>query len=294
MSLISHLKSNLEPLLRAVHECPIWPNWSVSDAPDVQADLSLATSEPLQYYDKRNCYWITSTATFPHKVERDGHLFLRRPGATCCDFEVYLEKATTKVAHFRTNMASERAAVRGMISNRKKKLEVITVADVINAGGHIATKRPRTREVDEIELSDDERPYCRQRISTIPSTPPPYTLSDSSCSSSPSIVTTSPKPIPLPTNSPIYIPNAMVSKWPGGMYTMDMKEIFLQVESSAMKGQHSTLKKRINAVIGRPVPENTYIDQRKYWRKASEAQREALVRKGRSPEGLWSNFPKSK
>jgi len=76
--------------------------------------------------------------------------------------------------------------------------------------------------------------------------------------------------------------------WPHGMYTIDMRDGFLVMDSNDLN--HLSEEKRFGLVFKCVYKRTTYGDQRRRWRRATEAQRQRALGAGRTPEGLWSVF----
>ena len=215
---------------------------------------------------------------------------------------------------------------------KSQHLQVVDLSDIdAEISRRQAQKEKRRRGYDSAE-DDEEPPSQRLRGSSpipmsspIPPTPssPPAVINSSSVvvlrgsspivQMSPPIVQMSP-PIPstpsslpavinassvvvlspvsqLHTSGTPYVPASCVH-WPDNMYTVDMKQGFALVDSPVMRKHHARITDRVAAVFRRSIPETTYYDQRRHWKRATEQQRQAFSDAGHTPNGLWSNFPK--
>ena len=83
-------------------------------------------------------------------------------------------------------------------------------------------------------------------------------------------------------------------RWPDGMFVEDMAAGFQSINSKLMKTRYPRLSDRTYAVFKRRIPDSTYFDHRRHWKKASEVNRTKYLDAGRTDAGLWSEFPKYK
>ncbi|KDR83981.1 hypothetical protein GALMADRAFT_275227 [Galerina marginata CBS 339.88] len=281
-----------EPKVRAIHECPVWPKWIFLDAVDIRKELDMHATL-VEYYDLRSFQWITCSLSYPHDVKRDGYLLLRLPKTSCLNLEKYVQQATAKAPHLRNNMAGERAGVREKLQQRKIEPPRFLVnwsddddEDEVVFVKSRTLKRHAESELDDIRPSQRLRPQPSPSISAFhcetPTPASPFSRSSSITTMSP------PPPSMLSVPQDIYVPDG--TRWPDGMYAVDMARGFHRID----QGGTGILKARLFNVFGREVPVSTYRDQLRNWRALTQRRRDELIAAGRAPAGLWTHVPKTR
>ena len=283
-----------------MHECPDWPTWSLRDSPDVQELLGVTKTERLQFYDITHAQWVTCLPSYPHQVSKTRHLLLRRMNVTVCpELDKYLETIAEVPTHMWRNMANERSTIKQqLLAQRHKKINIFS---------------PPSGKRKAIDFELDETPLRqRQRISvsspiSVSDSPTPTTAVRNTFGSVSGELT------PLASHSRALSQNedssgntsdehsedddiviAEGKKWPAGMYTVHMARGFRKVNCQEFKDLKLPLSERISRTFHRHIPCNTYNDQLRFWKRASQEQRDSAVNAGRSKEGLWSAFPRTK
>lgn len=292
-----------------MHECPDWPTWALCDSPDVQELLGITKTERLQFYDIAHAQWVTCLPSYPHQVSKTRHLLLRRVTVTSCfELDKYLAAITEVPTHMWRNMANERSAIKQQLhAQRYKKINVFSPPTIIDLSGD-NDRGSGKRKVLECEL--DETPLRQRRrlspsstISVSNSPMPRQTLFGSiSGVSTPSashsravseiMDSSGDESDDTSANDEIIVPED--KKWPAGMYTVHMARGFRKVDCQSFKDLKLSLSERIFRTFQQNVPRNTYNDQVRFWKRASQEQRDSAVNAGQSKGGLWSAFPRVK
>lgn len=282
------------PLVCAVDDCPQWPTWVLMDSPIVQEELGLR-SERLEFYDIDHAQWVSCSPSYPHDVKKDCHLLLRCPGIICTNFDSYLSHATEKPIHMRTNMAGERSVIRDQLRQRKasSRISIINLSDDEVEIVERICPTPLKRRLSDYD--DDSRPSQCARVfspSSSPSLSSPITSwSPSNSARSPSLPLLSLPPCSPPRCKEILVPPS-TKPWPNGMFTVDMARAFRKVDLMTLKQRYPTLPSRLAFVFKREIRSNTYHDQLRLWKQATEDQCQASISAGRTEAGLWVMFHK--
>jgi hypothetical protein len=246
------------------------------------------------FYDISHRQWVTCTRSYPHDVNKDGYLLLRRPSVKrLVDFDDYFSLALEKPLHFRNNLVLDRTYVKNKLHEYKKKPTTISKHNHYERK-HAVSDIEDDGDVSVIEVSDGEppRPLKRAARDSIDDRSSQRRRHDSGsiasmCTSVPSSPSSLP---PSPTPRPrlkIFVPESS-KQWPHGMFAVDMKKAFLLVDSVDLRGLK--LQERVNQVLGINVPLRTFQEQKLHWKSASEHQRKQFVDAGRCDAGLWSAF----
>lgn len=279
-------------MIHAVNDCPDWPTWCLSDAPDIKQLLAIE-AEPLQFYDFGHSQWISCIHSYPHDLKKDGYLFLRRPSVSCIDFDTHAMHAKDKMQHLFLNMPGERSAIKKRLQHRKAK-PLLSLTELKDEHSD--------SEVEIIEPVVRKRQRCESPTDNTSSQPHHCRLQSASSEISEDLATTSPISLSLCVSSRfttpvdsrsygalVYVPESK-KKWPDGMYTVDMAKAFLEVDSADFKKLRLRLPERLFRVFGKDIALTTWHDQRRHWTNATERQREEGVRGWRDAPGLWSAF----
>ena len=91
-------------------------------------------------------------------------------------------------------------------------------------------------------------------------------------------------PTALPT------PEGLLPSWPYGMYTVDMVDGFTRIDSDELVKEQPLLTDRFATVFKAPYKATTYGDQRRKWKRGTQAQHKVALQGGRTPPGLWSVY----
>ncbi|KAJ7869369.1 hypothetical protein B0H13DRAFT_2063290 [Mycena leptocephala] len=201
--------------------------------------------------------------------------------------------------HLRYNLKAERTAVRMTLNAIRGNTPLIILdSDSDNEMEVSAVTAAPTSRKRRIKREDDalsrapQRPRlaintdvvsagCAPPLSAFSTdSPPPSALS----LYSPSLSSASEPATPLEPSEP----SAPALKWPGGMYTVDIVDGILRMDSQELAGMNRG--PRFIHVFKRPYKSATYDDNVRRWKSASsELQRRSLAA-GRTEDGLWSMF----
>ena len=88
-----------------------------------------------------------------------------------------------------------------------------------------------------------------------------------------------------PTALPI--PEGLLPSWPYGMYTVNMVDGFTWIDSDELVKEQPLLADRFSTVFKAPYKATTYGDQKRKWKRGTQAQCEVALQGGRTPPGLF-------
>ncbi|KAJ7798500.1 hypothetical protein B0H14DRAFT_3492478 [Mycena olivaceomarginata] len=274
------------PKIFGVTECPSWPEFRLSESTDMLGLLGTHLSA-VEYYDVRFRLWTRVNLDYTHILTQNTYLLLRRVGVSGLDESKMIDHLVNLPGpqHIRYNLPAERNAVREKIKACRHKprhvsddegseLEVSEVFIKSEQGletTRLSLRIPTERATDYICLDIDSAP------SSLPST-----SSRSSRSTTPSTTPTT----PIESSSPIPIPR----KWPSGVYTVDMANGFLSMETPEL--DHLPIATRFQRVFktDSPYKARTYSDARLCWSRGPQGLRASALDAGKTEAGLWSVY----
>ncbi|KAJ7914500.1 hypothetical protein B0H13DRAFT_2002205 [Mycena leptocephala] len=306
------------PLILGVTECPSWPEFRLSESTRTLALLG-SDFTAVEFYNIRFCLWTRVDLAYTHILTSDTYLLLRRIGVSGLDEDRPIDHFVNLPGpqHIRYNVAAERAAVRTKIKARQTRAaDNDDDVEIVKVGGikiEPVDQPQRAPIADVVEVVDRppprmDRPLLRIVTGGAGAASNPICLDDDTTSSS----TTSPSsslfsafPSLLPSTTPPASPflwdnpqsssttsttSAMSSRWPAGIYAVDMAQGFLRMEAADM--QHIPLADRFQRVFQTSAPfvQRTYTDARLRWTRGSESLRTAALDVGHTKEGLWSVY----
>ncbi|KAJ7772822.1 hypothetical protein B0H14DRAFT_3894648 [Mycena olivaceomarginata] len=270
------------PLILGVTECPSWPEFRLSESTRT-LDLLGSNFTAVEFYNIRFCLWTRVDLAYTHILTSDTYLLLRRIGVSGLDEDRLIDHFVNLPGpqHIRYNVAAERAAVRTKIKARQTRAaDNDDDVEIVKVGGIKIepVDQPRRAPIaDVVEVVDRPPPrmdrpllrivtrWRRRRVKPhllSPSTTPPASpfLWDNPQSSSTTSTT-----------------SAMSSRWPAGIYAVDMAQGFLRMEAADM--QHIPLADRFQRVFQTSAPfvQRTYTDARLRWTRGSESLRTAAL-----------------
>ncbi|KAJ7799896.1 hypothetical protein B0H14DRAFT_2616693 [Mycena olivaceomarginata] len=299
------------PLILGVTECPSWPEFRLSESTRT-LDLLGSNFTAVEFYNIRFCLWTRVDLAYTHILTSDTYLLLRRIGVSGLDEDRLIDHFVNLPGpqHIRYNVAAERAAVRTKIKARQTRaadndddVEIVKVggikiepvdqprrapiADVVEVVDRPPPRmdRPLLRIVtggagaasNPICLDDDATLFIYRFPILFPllRIPESIALDDPAC---------------IPSSSTTSTTSAMSSRWPAGIYAVDMAQGFLRMEAADM--QHIPLADRFQRVFQTSAPfvQRTYTDARLRWTRGSESLRTAALDAGRTKAGLWSAY----
>ncbi|KAJ7510672.1 hypothetical protein B0H11DRAFT_2269258 [Mycena galericulata] len=285
-----------DALILGVTECASWPNFRLSQAPNVLALLGCNLGA-VEFYDVRYRLWVRVELDYIHVLTNNTYLFLRRVGVSGHDQQRLIDQFVNSPGpqHIRYNLPAEREAVRSKLKARKLKQRVLDSDSEVEV---IESSTMKSEADDEVVVVV-ERPVLR--IVTGGTIADPIRLdqhlapssSSSSSPSSSSFSYQSPSTAPTtPLSSLTPPPSApeATTRWPKGMYAVDMANGFMQMEAPEL--QHVPIAGRFQQVFKTDwsfVP-RTYADARLRWTRGSERLRTAAYEAGRTDPGLWSAY----
>ncbi|KAJ7015994.1 hypothetical protein C8F04DRAFT_1203938 [Mycena alexandri] len=115
------------------------------------------------------------------------------------------------------------------------------------------------------------------RSATTTDSPPPSALS----LFSPTLSSASEPSTPIEASTPAL-------RWPAGMYTVDVVDGFLRMDSEKLAGMNRAA--RFVHVYQRLYKSSTYDDNVNRWKAASSKLQSRSLNAGRTKEGLWTMF----
>jgi hypothetical protein len=273
----------------------------------------------VEFYNIRFCLWTRVDLAYTHILTSDTYLLLRRIGVSGLDEDRLIDHFVNLPGpqHIRYNVAAERAAVRTKIKARQTRAaDNDDDVEVVKVGGIKIepVDQPRRAPItDVIEVVDRPPPRMDRPLLCIVTggagaASNPICLDDdatSSSTASPSSSLFSAFPSLSPSTTPPASPflwdnpqsssttsttSAMSSRWPAGIYAVDMAQGFLRMEAADM--QHIPLADRFQRVFQTSAPfvQRTYTDARLRWTRGSESLRTAALDAGRTKAGLWSAY----
>ncbi|KAJ7917235.1 hypothetical protein B0H13DRAFT_2269600 [Mycena leptocephala] len=306
------------PLILGVTECPSWPEFRLSESTRT-LDLLGSNFTAVEFYNIRFCLWTRVDLAYTHILTSDTYLLLRRIGVSGLDEDRLIDHFVNLPGpqHIRYNVAAERAAVRTKIKARQTRAaDNDDDVEVVKVGGIKIepVDQPRRAPIaDVVEVVDRppprmDRPLLRIVTGGAGAASNPICLDDdatSSSTASPSSSLFSAFPSLSPSTTPPASPflwdnpqsssttsttSAMSSRWPAGIYAVDMAQGFLRMEATDM--QHIPLADRFQRVFQTSAPfvQRTYTDARLRWTRGSESLRTAALDAGRTKAGLWSAY----
>ncbi|KAJ7913589.1 hypothetical protein B0H13DRAFT_2004402 [Mycena leptocephala] len=306
------------PLILGVTECPSWPEFRLSESTRT-LDLLGSNFTAVEFYNIRFCLWTRVDLAYTHILTSDTYLLLRRIGVSGLDEDRLIDHFVNLPGpqHIRYNVAAERAAVRTKIKARQTRAaDNDDDVEVVKVGGIKIepVDQPRRAPIaDVVEVVDRppprmDRPLLRIVTGGAGAASNPICLDDdatSSSTASPSSSLFSAFPSLSPSTTPPASPflwdnpqsssttsttSAMSSRWPAGIYAVDMAQGFLRMEAADM--QHIPLADRFQRVFQTSAPfvQRTYTDARLRWTRGSESLRTAALDAGRTKAGLWSAY----
>ncbi|KAJ7872145.1 hypothetical protein B0H14DRAFT_3131648 [Mycena olivaceomarginata] len=306
------------PLILGVTECPSWPEFRLSESTRT-LDLLGSNFTAVEFYNIRFCLWTRVDLAYTHILTSDTYLLLRRIGVSGLDEDRLIDHFVNLPGpqHIRYNVAAERAAVRTKIKARQTRAaDNDDDVEIVKVGGIKIepVDQPRRAPIaDVVEVVDRppprmDRPLLRIVTGGAGAASNPICLDDdatSSSTASPSSSLFSAFPSLSPSTTPPASPflwdnpqsssttsttSAMSSRWPAGIYAVDMAQGFLRMEAADM--QHIPLADRFQRVFQTSAPfvQRTYTDARLRWTRGSESLRTAALDAGRTKAGLWSAY----
>ncbi|KAJ7865635.1 hypothetical protein B0H14DRAFT_3442888 [Mycena olivaceomarginata] len=288
------------PLILGVTECPSWPEFRLSESTRT-LDLLGSNFTAVEFYNIRFCLWTRVDLAYTHILTSDTYLLLRRIGVSGLDEDRLIDHFVNLPGpqHIRYNVAAERAAVRTKIKARQTRAaDNGDDVEIVKVGGIKIepVDQPRRAPIaDVVEVVDRPPPAWIDPCSA--SSPvAPGAASNPICLDDDATPLHLPLPHPLPSSphsrssSTTSTTSAMSSRWPAGIYAVDMAQGFLRMEAADM--QHIPLADRFQRVFQTSAPfvQRTYTDARLRWTRGSESLRTAALDAGRTKAGLWSAY----
>lgn len=289
-----------------VSDCPDFPDFQLSESRSTLEDMGINNIDDVRLEQYSQIYHTFILVSVRHRftLTTDCVIILRRKG-------VHMQNEAEIITHFvepstpshqRYELSQERRTVRqeykamkgpagpkravaiSLSSESDGEVEVVRVSrkrpvKTPSESGSDLDKRPRWRARPNLVIDTTISPIDVDSMSASPSATPSALWSAQSSTATPS---TTPPPSATPSDSP---------SWMTGMYTVDMVEGLLQMDSKKLA--HLSKKDRFAKVFGpyRFVP-STYNDQALRWKSASAEQRERAQNACRTPAGLWARFVK--
>ncbi|KAJ7446360.1 hypothetical protein FB451DRAFT_1412387 [Mycena latifolia] len=283
------------PMILGVEECPSWPNFRLAEAPQTLALLGDNIGD-VEFYEVCFRLWIRVGLRYTHVLTPNTYLLVRRYGVTSGLNEAALIDQFVHLPgpqHIRYNLPAEREVVRKKLRSRRCKQERIYASD--DSEVEVITLKSKSAMKQESDTVVLQRPVLQ--ISTEGSVIAPINVDDDSPPpSSTSVFSAFPSSYSSRATTPSTTPTTPLDagvpepRWPADMYTVDMANGFLAMESpeNAHLSPVSPAA-RFQSVFNtsRLYVPNTYRDQRRRWALAPESLRTMTLAAGR-----WSVFAK--
>jgi hypothetical protein len=273
----------------------------------------------VEFYNIRFCLWTRVDLAYTHILTSDTYLLLRHIDVSGLDEDRLIDHFVNLPGpqHIRYNVAAEQAAVRTKIkAHQTRAANDDDDVEIVKVGGIKIKPVDQLRRApiaNVVEVVDHPPPHMDRPLLCIvtsgagaasnPICLDDDTTSSSTASPSSSLFSTFPSlsPSTTPPASPFLWDNlqsssttsttsAMSSRWPAGIYTVDMAQGFLRMEAANM--QHIPLANRFQRVfqMSAPFVQHTYTDTQLRWTRGSESLRKAALDAGHTKAGLWSAY----
>lgn len=229
--------------------------------------------------------------SYTHVLTTDRHILLRRRGVKGSDEASQLRRFLTPPAtqHIRYNLPAERAAVRAGLRKLKKKGHPLAILELSDSDVEVVeTPQHFNKRKAKRPPQDSPPPLQRRRLDTM--------ASSSGSSTQPIMLegSESPPSSPCTPSSPhgsaSSPPPGMArrTKWPAGMYAIDMDQGFKKMKNPILLEQFGTRAALFEHVFNAPFKHSTFNDQQLRWKRADRDLCQATIAAGRTPQGLWS------
>ncbi|KAF8075909.1 hypothetical protein FPV67DRAFT_1664229 [Lyophyllum atratum] len=311
-------ENNSKARIMCIQECPEWPNWRLSNAPETLQSLGTDITSIESYSETFNI-WMQVSLDYTHVLTKDRVILLRRLGVTSVDEDEQIRRflSPPTVQHLRYNLPAERAAVRdGYKKLKSSKVIVMDESDSEVEFVKTPAQAKKRRMKADPEQDHPTHRHCRQ-AHRLPSTPSRSTAPPINITSSPAILDlSSPSPtlsFSVTGSSPVQatrslnhessrsspalslsitgssptLPQAS-SRWPHGMFAVDIIDGFIKMDDPTFKTKFPDPSDRFENIFHCKFHPSTYFDQKKRWKYASGALRRKVEKAGRTPDGLWS------
>ncbi|KAJ7605848.1 hypothetical protein DFH06DRAFT_1310061 [Mycena polygramma] len=281
-----------------------WPSYQLSSDDKTCKALGEEDLDALETFVEQRRVWMAIDSTYIHTVSTDSTLILRCRGVHGPKDDDILTRFLSPAApaHIRHNLKAERSAVRTALKVQKRSAQdVLELSDSDSDVEVPSAPLNINKRSAADERSDDgspPRPHQRPRLtidtsvggasslelSPVSSVPPSALSLTSTSRSSASEPPTPSLDSPLPTSE------IRPLRWPEGMYTCDVVQGLLAMDSKDLAGLNR--ESRFVQVFARPYKSATYDDNARLWKKASEGLRRQSLAASRTKLGLWSTFRK--
>lgn len=165
-------------LVEWVSKCPYYPQWQLTDDPELIALLG-ENVRKIEVYKDRSNRWIPVGLSHTFSLESGCNIFIRHYGVLHCrDFQELLNisRQGTRPHHLRFNMTGECDAVRTKLKHK----DTILMAE---AGNTPAQAKRQCKESSEVETSTPTQPrlaieadFDSRRATSLSPTPPPVSM----------------------------------------------------------------------------------------------------------------------
>jgi hypothetical protein len=107
-------------MVHSIHDCPTWPIWCLSEAPEVLAGLG-ADIMAIDQYDVKHCYWKQTDFAYPHCLTMECSLFLRRRKVACSALEEWVACLLPNCLDIRLEMKAQRDGIWEDLKRQQKQ-----------------------------------------------------------------------------------------------------------------------------------------------------------------------------